>query len=93
MKSPTSTTVQNICKKAILFLANYALVKVRRDDEAVSPSVVHAVRADATGCDDADASLCPLSLPSVRASVPPSARAPLTSDLTVNRVTFDVRES
>ena len=60
-----------------MIFTNYALVKVRNDG---------AVRADATGCDDADAaSLRPLSLPSVPPSVPLS--------LSVNRVTFDVRES
>ena len=69
---------------------NYALVKVGRDDDAFSPSVVDAVRADATGCDDADASLCPLSLLSVLPSVRLSF---FTSDLNVKRVTFDVRES
>ena len=65
-----------------MIFTNYALVKVRRDNDAVSPSVVDAVLADATGCDDAnaDASLCSLSIP-------------LTSDLNVNWVTFDVRES
>ena len=64
-----------------MIFTNYALVKVRNDG---------AVSADSTGCDDADASLCPLSLLSVPPSVPLSF---LTSDLSVNRVTFDVRES
>ena len=73
-----------------MIFPNYALVKVRNDGDTISPSVVDTVRADATGCDDADASLCPLSLLSVPASVPLSF---LTSDLSVNRVTFDVRES
>ena len=59
-----------------MIFTNYALVKVRNDG---------AVRADVTGCDDADASPS-LSLLSVPPSVP-------LSYLSVNRVTFDVRES